>query len=63
MGCQLTFTVTDKYMPKTTIINSYAKPSIFLFNNNEWFNATMKLDMNWVLGNVNVVEIDNNLFH
>jgi len=62
MGCQLNFTVTDKYMAKLTISNSYPKPSIFCFNPKAYQEFWAKADGDWLIGNVNTVIINESLF-
>lgn len=62
MGCQEQFVVTDKYMGKLTIRNSYARPSIFLFNDAEYAMLHSHTDWNWVVGNVDIVRVQNKLY-
>lgn len=60
MGGQREFTVTDKYLKKSTIINF--GPAIYLFNSPEWDACYTVLDMHWVQENCTIIQINNKLY-
>lgn len=60
MGGQREFTVTDKYLKKSTIINF--GPAIYLLNSPDYHNLNMHLDMGWVVDNCTIINIQNKLY-
>lgn len=60
MGNQKEFTVTDKYLKKSTIAN--IGPAIYLFNTPDFNNLNLHLDMGWVYDNCTVINIENKLY-